>query len=55
MKLLDQPGAEEGLKERIGCLISEVVIPGWTPDQHVFIDEQKVSGSHLTGEMRGRR
>jgi predicted cupin superfamily sugar epimerase len=55
MKLLAQPGAEEGLKERIGCLISEVVIPGWTPDQHVFIDEQKVSGSHLTGEMRGRR
>jgi predicted cupin superfamily sugar epimerase len=41
--LLDSPLAEEqGLKERIGCLISEVVVPGWNPDQHQFIDEDKV-------------
>ncbi len=36
-------GSKEDLKERIGCLISEVVVPGWTPDQHMFIDEQRVS------------
>ncbi len=31
------------LEDRIGCLISEVVVPGWNPDQHQFIDEEKVS------------
>ncbi|OCF36016.1 hypothetical protein I317_00538 [Kwoniella heveanensis CBS 569] len=41
--LLDAPDAEKaGLKERIGCLISEVVVPGWNPDQHQFIDEDKL-------------
>ncbi len=40
--LLEAPDLE-GLKDKIGCLISEVVIPGWNPDQHVFIDEEKVS------------
>ncbi|KAL7421479.1 hypothetical protein Q5752_004366 [Cryptotrichosporon argae] len=29
-------------RERIGCLISEVVVPGWTRDQHQFIDEDKL-------------
>lgn len=45
--LLDAPDSGKELKERIGCLISEVVIPGWNPDQHVFIDEEKVSGPLL--------
>lgn len=30
-------------KERIGCLISEVVVPGWQPEQHIFLDQEKVS------------
>jgi predicted cupin superfamily sugar epimerase len=39
--LLD--GSDAGdLKERIGCLISEVVVPGWTPEQHQFLTEEKV-------------
>jgi len=29
-------------KERLGCLISEVVVPGWTPEQHQFLTEDKV-------------
>lgn len=36
---------DNDLKERIGCLISEVVVPGWNPDQHQFIDEDKVGNS----------
>nr|XP_019007844.1 uncharacterized protein I206_07478 [Kwoniella pini CBS 10737]OCF46625.1 hypothetical protein I206_07478 [Kwoniella pini CBS 10737] len=41
--LLDAPDAREArLNERIGCLISEVVVPGWNPDQHQFIDEDKL-------------
>ncbi|WVW80537.1 hypothetical protein I302_102522 [Kwoniella bestiolae CBS 10118] len=41
--LLDAPDAKEAkLDERIGCLISEVVVPGWNPDQHQFIDEDKL-------------
>ncbi|ORY31265.1 RmlC-like cupin domain-containing protein [Naematelia encephala] len=44
--LLDAPDAKEGLgkelKDSIGCLISEIVIPGWTPEQHVFLDEDKL-------------
>ena len=43
--LLEAPDAETELRERIGCFISEIVIPGWVPDQHIFIDEQKVSVS----------
>ncbi|WVQ95455.1 hypothetical protein IAU59_002552 [Kwoniella sp. CBS 9459] len=40
---IDAPEAEKAqLKERIGCLISEVVVPGWNPDQHQFIDEDKL-------------
>ena len=37
--------APEGgaLKNRIGCLISEIVVPGWNPDQHQFISTEKVS------------
>ncbi|WVR08688.1 hypothetical protein IAU60_005746 [Kwoniella sp. DSM 27419] len=43
LALLDIPGAESaGLKDKIGCLISEVVVPGWNPDQHQFIDEDKL-------------
>ncbi|TYJ54812.1 hypothetical protein B9479_004483 [Cryptococcus floricola] len=43
LKLLESKGAEDGdVKERVGCLISEVVVPGWNPDQHQFIDEQKL-------------
>jgi predicted cupin superfamily sugar epimerase len=30
-------------RERIGCLISEVVVPGWQPEQHIFLDQEKVS------------
>ena len=33
------------MKERIGCLITEIVVPGWNPDQHVFIDGEKVNPS----------
>ncbi|KAK4683743.1 uncharacterized protein P7C73_g6485, partial [Tremellales sp. Uapishka_1] len=29
-------------KDNSGCLISEVVVPGWNPDQHQFIDEDKM-------------
>jgi predicted cupin superfamily sugar epimerase len=39
--LLDAPDTAD-LKERIGCLVSEIVVPGWNPDQHLFIDEDKV-------------
>ncbi len=28
--------------ERVGCLISEVVVPGWTPEQHGFLTIEKV-------------
>ena len=39
--LLD--GSDAGdLHERLGCLISEVVVPGWTPEQHQFLTEEKV-------------
>jgi hypothetical protein len=41
--LLDSANGEAEMKERIGCLISEVVVPGWQPEQHMFIDEDKVS------------
>lgn len=40
--LLLEAVKDNDLKERIGCLISEVVVPGWNPDQHQFIDEDKV-------------
>lgn len=43
--LLQAPDAS-GLEERIGCLISEVVVPGWTPEQHEWLDEAKVSGAY---------
>ncbi|GFZ47997.1 hypothetical protein JCM24511_05744 [Saitozyma sp. JCM 24511] len=39
--LLDAPDVAD-LKERIGCLVSEIVVPGWNPDQHLFIDEDKL-------------
>ena len=40
---------EEGkrTKEDIGCLVSEVVVPGWTPEQFQFLTEDKVSGNSL--------
>jgi predicted cupin superfamily sugar epimerase len=41
LKLLDVEDAGD-LKERLGCLISEVVVPGWTPEQHQFLTEEKV-------------
>ena len=31
-------------EDHIGCLISEVVVPGWVPQQFQFITEDKVSG-----------
>ncbi|WVF67779.1 hypothetical protein IAT40_002540 [Kwoniella sp. CBS 6097] len=41
--LLDAPDAQKaGLQDKIGCLISEVVVPGWNPDQHQFINEDKL-------------
>ncbi|KAK8850619.1 hypothetical protein IAR55_004538 [Kwoniella newhampshirensis] len=44
--LLSSPEAERsGLKDKIGCLISEVVVPGWNPDQHQFIDEDKLKAT----------
>jgi hypothetical protein len=39
--LLDAVDAGD-LNERLGCLISEVVVPGWTPEQHQFLTEEKV-------------
>lgn len=32
----------ETLRDRVGCLISEVVVPGWNPEQHQFLTEEKV-------------
>jgi predicted cupin superfamily sugar epimerase len=32
--------------ESVGCLITEVVVPGWTPDQHGFLTLGKVRQSH---------
>lgn len=29
-------------QERVGCLISEIVCPGWTIDQHKFLTKDKV-------------
>ena len=46
--LLETENTDQELKERIGCLISEVVVPGWIPQQHMFIDETKVSLSRLS-------
>lgn len=43
--LLDAANAAH-LKERLGCLISEVVVPGWTPEQHQFLTEEKVYLNH---------
>ncbi|OXG12416.1 hypothetical protein C367_06247 [Cryptococcus neoformans Ze90-1] len=42
MLLLAAPEEDNDLKERIGCLISEVVVPGWNPEQHQFINEDKL-------------
>lgn len=33
----------EGVQDRVGCLISEVVCPGWTIEQHKFLTKEKVS------------
>lgn len=41
MLLLDSPCTHD-LRERLGCLISEVVVPGWDVDQHQFLTKQKV-------------
>lgn len=38
LKALDS----DALADSIGCLISEVVVPGWTIDQHSFLTEDKV-------------
>lgn len=44
LKCLEEQGKD---KEYIGCLISEIVVPGWNPQQHQFIDLEKVcSTSH---------
>ena len=40
--LLDAPGDGAPSKDRIGCLVSEIVVPGWNPDQHMFLDTDKV-------------
>lgn len=47
LRLLDAGDSE--LKERLGCLISEVVVPGWTPEQHQFLTEDKVSSVIVFG------
>lgn len=39
----DLQGVEGEQKERVGCLISEVVCPGWTIDQHKFLTKEKAS------------
>lgn len=52
MLLLDAPTADANLREHIGCLISEVVVPGWEPSQHAFVDEEKVSGHTGPGSAR---
>jgi hypothetical protein len=39
---LEKASAEDA-KDRVGCLISEVVCPGWTIDQHKFLTKEKVS------------
>jgi hypothetical protein len=30
-------------EDRMGCLISEIVCPGWTIDQHKFLTKEKAS------------
>lgn len=39
----DLKGMEGEQKDRVGCLISEIVCPGWTIDQHKFLTKEKVS------------
>jgi predicted cupin superfamily sugar epimerase len=41
---LQLSGRKPELRGKIGCLISEVVMPGWNIEQHKFIDEDKVGG-----------
>lgn len=39
---LEKASAEDA-NDKVGCLISEVVCPGWTIDQHKFLTKEKVS------------
>jgi hypothetical protein len=39
----DLKGLEGEHKDRVGCLISEIVCPGWTIDQHKFLTKEKAS------------
>ncbi|KAJ9098653.1 hypothetical protein QFC21_004301 [Naganishia friedmannii] len=38
----DLTDASEEEKKRVGCLISEIVCPGWTIDQHKFLTKEKL-------------
>ncbi|GHJ87444.1 hypothetical protein NliqN6_3846 [Naganishia liquefaciens] len=38
----DLQDVEEEQKDRVGCLISEVVCPGWTINQHKFLTRAKL-------------
>lgn len=47
-KASEIPGEDlGGDKERVGCLVSEIVVPGWTLDQNVFLDKDTVSSLEL--------
>jgi hypothetical protein len=39
----DLKALEGEQKDRVGCLISEIVCPGWTIDQHKFLTKEKAS------------
>ena len=50
----DLQGVEGERKDRVGCLISEVVCPGWTIDQHKFLTKEKASrGGFVWGLIFG--
>ncbi|KAJ9113726.1 hypothetical protein QFC20_001751 [Naganishia adeliensis] len=38
---LEKASAED-VNDKVGCLISEVVCPGWTIDQHKFLTKEKL-------------
>lgn len=39
----------EDVQDRVGCLISEVVVPGWVLEQHKFLTKDKVSFYRASG------
>ncbi|KAJ9094119.1 hypothetical protein QFC19_008071 [Naganishia cerealis] len=38
----DLANASEEEKKKVGCLISEIVCPGWTIEQHKFLTKEKL-------------